>query len=387
MSTLASSYSRNLHNFIFRFVRKQRFVALRHGVPGDQIGEGLTATEQSILFILYSEPDKSVKELAELVGLERSWMSRAVSALEEKEFLKSETPEHDRRSKTLSLTKKGAAILEKSEEFVAETMKENLDTLNVSEQKEFHKLLSKFADGLGAKNYANNSSKSPIGYQLGRLSAGFGMYSEKMFGSDLTVTYLHTLLILEENKSRATQVNDINYYLPLDMSSVSRTLQAFDKKAWINKIQSDTDKRSYSVQLSKAGERILEKYFERVEEIFQRALENFAQDELARFLDLYEKVSGQIPYPVSNSKVTAGIQLREISDQEAKSRRKNLESTVKSQLADQQDRNVGIYQGDELKAVMSIVRSKKDGAILSLDFVGQEIAPEQLSALMKNLMA
>lgn len=378
MTQISKKYCLQLHNSIFRFIRKQRFVGLKHGIPADQIGDGLSPTEQSILFILHAEPEKNVKELAITIGLERSWMSRVVSSLEEKKLLLSEVSLSDKRNKNLRLSAKGVEVLIRNEAKVSIMMEDNVATLTLSEQKEFAKLLEKFANGLQAKSYSNNSSQHEIAYQLGRLSAGFGMYAERMFETELTVTYVHTLMILEEQRSNLIQIGELTHYLPFDTSTVSRTIDAFAKFRWVKKTQSKIDKRSYGVQLSDAGDEKLRNYYSRVTTVFQKALTLLSPSECGRLMALYEKVSNQIPYPVRKTKNSDGALVRELSDKEFQATTKKFPTTQKNA------QNIGLFVDDEISAVLSIQRDEAGNAITTISLRTHPVSSEKLLDFLRS---
>lgn len=378
MTQISAHTCQQLHNSIFRFIRKQRFVGLQHGIPADQIGDGLSPTEQSILFILNAEPEKNVKELALAIGLERSWMSRVVSSLEERKLVLSEVSLSDKRNKNLRLTAKGIDILNRNEAKVSLMMEENVATLSASEQKEFSKSLAKFADGLQAKSYSNTSSQHEIAYQLGRLSAGFGMYAERMFETDLTVTYVHTLLALEEHLGSPIQIGELTHTLPFDISTVSRTIDAFAKLKWVKKTQSKIDKRSFEVQLSNAGEEILKDYFSKVTAVFRKALARFTSTELDRLMQLYEKVATQIPYPARKTRGSGTSLSRELSDREFQEALKKLPSLHKN------SKNVGYFVEEEISAVLSIQRDDSDNSITSIALRTHGLPTEKLIEFIRS---
>ena len=369
-----------LHDLIFRFVRKQRFVGLRFEVPADQVAAGLGHTEQSLLFVLDATPGSNVKELSDLIGLERSWMSRVVANLQKRGLLEVQVSDSDRRSKKIFLTTKGNDLLKESEQVVVEMFRENLASLSKNEQREFRDHLNKFADGLGAPDFEQHSGNDGIAYQLGRISAGFGMYGERMFGTDLTVSQLHTLLILQERRGKKSSLIDIDGELPMDTSTVSRIVQGFVKKGLVLKQQSERDRRSSHLELAANGAAYMNDYYKTVASVFKKALQSFSAKELGAFMALYEKVSRDIPYPV-RGRSEQDTKLMEITGSEAQVK---ADSLLKKHGAVACGKQIGLFTGDTLTAVLSVDRNEKDGTVNALTIASKGLRNDELIDVIQS---
>jgi len=68
---------------------------------------GMLRTEWRVLFHLGNFGDKTARQICVMSKMHKTKISRAVSALEKRRFLKRETLEKDRRSEILTLTKTG----------------------------------------------------------------------------------------------------------------------------------------------------------------------------------------------------------------------------------------------------------------------------------------
>lgn len=382
MTAINKEYCSQLHDVIFAFVRKQRFVGLEHAIPAEEIGGGLGHTEESILFILFAEPNKNVKALSEEMHLERSWMSRVVAGLEKRGLLHSITPESDKRSKQISLTKKGEKLLLKVEREFEKIIKECLSPISNAEQNRFEKYIKKLADGLGAKHYNNNSSSHPIAYQLGRLSAGFGMYAEKLFGAALTVTQLHCLLILEQRQTQESQVNDIYALLPFDMSTVSRTLAAFEKYKWIDKKQSQQDKRSFSISLNRTGREALASHRQRATDTLREALRDFTVKQRDDFLHLYQVVSSNIPY---RRKENAPFRIRELAPERQETKR--FEESLFPAVKSVSEKTLGVFENNDLRAVIEISKNVKKSGVFRIQICADGIQEQEIVPLLQTCLA
>lgn len=72
---------------------------------------GMLPAEWRVLYHLGREGDMTAKEIAGLSALHKTRISRAVSALEQKRFIRRRNLDTDRRHEQLSLTRQGQAAL------------------------------------------------------------------------------------------------------------------------------------------------------------------------------------------------------------------------------------------------------------------------------------
>ncbi len=73
---------------------------------------GMLRTEWRVLFHLGQHGQMTATEICDQAALHKTKVSRAVTALEQKRFLRRETMEQDRRSERLALTKAGRAAFD-----------------------------------------------------------------------------------------------------------------------------------------------------------------------------------------------------------------------------------------------------------------------------------
>ncbi len=72
---------------------------------------GMLRTEWRVLFHLGQTGKQTAKQICELASLHKTKVSRAVSALERKRFIRRETHPDDKRSEFLTLTRSGKSAL------------------------------------------------------------------------------------------------------------------------------------------------------------------------------------------------------------------------------------------------------------------------------------
>ncbi len=98
---------------------------------------------QILIFIRYHGPGlANVSHLAREFNVTKPTISDAVKALRQKELIKQQTSEHDRRAYTVILTPKGKKVISETERFAA-PMKTIIEKLPLEEQSTFFSYLNK----------------------------------------------------------------------------------------------------------------------------------------------------------------------------------------------------------------------------------------------------
>jgi DNA-binding MarR family transcriptional regulator len=106
----------------------------------------ITPVQASVLLVIYNQPGVDQKTLAEMIALDRATTGNVVARLEARGLLKRNTPAHDRRAKTLYLTRAGAILNRKLGRVTRRSRKLLLKDLTMREQKELIRLLRKILD-------------------------------------------------------------------------------------------------------------------------------------------------------------------------------------------------------------------------------------------------
>lgn len=75
---------------------------------------GLRSTQYMIMAVLYERDGLSVNELADILVIERTAMGKNLKPLERDGLIAVNVSDEDRRSRTITLTKKGSKVLEQA---------------------------------------------------------------------------------------------------------------------------------------------------------------------------------------------------------------------------------------------------------------------------------
>ena len=123
-------------------------------------GFDLTSPQFAALSMLRTHQRIDQATLAGLIAYDRPTIGGVVDRLVSKGLVKRETSTRDRRSKSLTLTEDGEAVLTKLLPIVKEIQDEILPGLTESERREFIRLAEKAAD---AGNALSRAPLNPIG--------------------------------------------------------------------------------------------------------------------------------------------------------------------------------------------------------------------------------
>ena len=119
-------------------------------------GFDLTSPQFAALSILRTHPHIDQATLAGLIAYDRPTIGGVIDRLVSKGLVRRETSTRDRRSKSLSLTDEGEAVLEHLTPIVAQIQDALLPGLTPAERADFIRLAAKIADA------GNSLSRAPL---------------------------------------------------------------------------------------------------------------------------------------------------------------------------------------------------------------------------------
>ncbi len=298
-----------------KFQRKTRMLTLQQTATQEESALKLSLAEAPLLHILASGPDKNVRDLAKLAGLEKSWASRIVADLEARKLVKAFVSESDKRSKKLRISARGQESLSTLKVFRARLMDNLLKDLSASEQKRYVGYVELFANGLGAPKYNSMDSGHALDTQVVRLSWVFGTAGGNRMGSDLNANQYQIFFELVEKAENFISASDLYTVLPIDLSTVTRTVLAFEKEGWLLRRPSVNDSRMFEVRLTPFGLRKWESVRDLALALFAKGLSEFSADEISDYVDLAGRLVRDMPVRAGES-IDSEIQVVEASTRE-----------------------------------------------------------------------
>ena len=275
---------------LVKFQRKARLMAV---LQEDRPKELLNYTEGLILHILEERPGCNVKELAELLHLERSWVSRIVSSLQQAKYLKAFVPESDKRSKKLRLSGSAKEALERLNAFRSGIMENLLSALNQSEKEELYALYKSLADGLLAPSHLAIRGAHPFDNEMARASWAVGVLGNDFMHSGLNVTQYQILYALSTSGKGLIFAVDLFEILPFDMSTISRVLAGFSGDGIVEKRKLLRDKRAMALRLSDKGQALWQKCLRIADATIGQALREMPETKSKKLLELLRRASGE----------------------------------------------------------------------------------------------
>lgn len=256
----------------------------------------LTFTEGLTLHIIATVGKTNVKGIAQILRLERSWISRIVSSLQKKECVESFEMESDGRLKGLRITSVGKSLLVQLNEQRRLFFDNILSALKPQEVNELAELLRELASGYGSPPYPAALNPHPVDFELARLSWSIGVVGNDYVGTGLNVTQYHVMSVLaEEFDGVRVSVSDVHNLLPVDLSTLSRTLDAFESDGIVTKQQSKQDKRSFEVSLSSKGRKRYEEMLSSAFSLCDQACKEISIPKQKKLGQLLKNVTTELP--------------------------------------------------------------------------------------------
>ncbi len=118
---------------------------------------GVKPTDLRILIILGAHQPISVNEVSRRTHVDKAWISRSLEALLRRKLIKKTAHPEDSRASSLSLTKKGAALLRQIAPVAEEYQRELLRGQRKSEVERVLDLLAERAEEMYQETVSNNS--------------------------------------------------------------------------------------------------------------------------------------------------------------------------------------------------------------------------------------
>lgn len=112
-------------------------------------GISLTPVQYAALVVVRDNPEIDQATLAGLIAYDRTTIGGVVDRLVEKGYLERSNSALDRRSKLLTVSDAGIAIIRQAGPYVQRAQERLVASLDASEQQELMRLLEKIVDDLG----------------------------------------------------------------------------------------------------------------------------------------------------------------------------------------------------------------------------------------------
>ncbi|MBI0395416.1 MarR family winged helix-turn-helix transcriptional regulator [Acinetobacter bereziniae] len=106
---------------------------------------GIGMMEWRVISVLFSNPNSSVQNISDTLGLDKAAVSRTIKKLQDKKYLVINGHSEDKRIYVINLTDLGQKIYEVASDFAIEREKQLLEELNDIEKDQLFNILKKLS--------------------------------------------------------------------------------------------------------------------------------------------------------------------------------------------------------------------------------------------------
>lgn len=280
------AFSRRIYRAALRIFRRNRAIGRLHGTA-------LTLTESQILTELQSDAAVDSARLAHLMLLDQSSISRNLAKLERAGFIKSQPLQSDRRAKSLLITRSGKTVIAAIDRAANRLLEEFSYCLSKSEQHDFFRLFTRFAEGFHGDSSPRRENEHPLRYPQRRIARSLRLTERGGKSSVQSFRMNMALFVLAERYSPFTQAQ-VSHELNIHKSATSLILSELKDKSLVQTSENLKDGRGELIRLTPKGISQLIEYENQVLPEVQGALEKFQKSDISRFVGLIERFSGLI---------------------------------------------------------------------------------------------
>ena len=272
----------------YRFFELLRQYNLRGKFTGGVYDTSLSPLEAYVVVETDAARGISINELAEILRVDRSTLSRAVSRLVRNRYLSAKIRRQDRRSKQLTVLPRGAEFLKIHDAFNASFVAKLSLGLSKADLKSLARYLDRLADGAGAAPLRLRPNEPELLRGVRRLARVWDILGGAFLQTKYSV--LHWQILTEAQRARAglrplTLIRELN----LPKSTLSEILARYRAEGLITQKRDTQDLRGFMITLTPAGRRVVQQLRTRGVRRIAGALAAWPVGEQRRFLRLFER--------------------------------------------------------------------------------------------------
>lgn len=213
----------NLARLLLLFQSRTRILT-RH------FGTELSFAESYVLAEIASGNALSIRELAGLLQLETSTVSRLVKGLDERGYIKRRSDASDGRTTRLALSAHGARALAADDQQRKHLLELEFAVLSAAERQTLQSGLSMLADCAGAPGTSVRKGEHHLRGEIKRITRQLGLLGSATLrglgylGTQLT-SLQHQILFSVLERPFGVSIGDLARIIPFDQSSISRASQ------------------------------------------------------------------------------------------------------------------------------------------------------------------
>lgn len=195
------------------------------------------------------------KDLAEFMFIPMSNVARLLRRCEELDLVKLVPDAEDGRSRLIQLTANGRRAFEREVIRDNEIARNALGALHDLHIATIGRFFDIFGSGLGAPQDPRRVGESEFVHHQMRLARALGMLGADYLGTGIEIAEYQALCALARS-DKPMRIKELNQFIALEQSSVSRMLSSLVKKKWLIRAKAPGDARGANISLSDQGKRI-----------------------------------------------------------------------------------------------------------------------------------
>ncbi len=256
--------AKEIHYYVLLFQRRMRKVRFDYDFPLDN-------DSMLLLMLLATEKEITATEVAKILVLQKTKVSRELFKLEQAGYIESISSKEDRRTKLLKYTKAGRDLVNELKRINNDISIRGIYPIKAKKREVFVKFFTQLSDALGFEKAEPNPGELPLWNQQRRIASHSGMVGNEYMSSGLQL--LEYQIFIELIKVDADlRFSHFVEKLPFEASKMSRSISAFEKKGYMAKKANKTDKRGINVRITKKGQDFFSEINDKVAKRYLEAL-------------------------------------------------------------------------------------------------------------------
>lgn len=253
-----------------------------------RLAPSLSINESHLLSEISQKPKLSSKQLSEILVLEKSTVSRTVTALLKKGYLTVKAAEQDKRQKELLIIDCGAVALKEDSALRNRQVSECIAALAAAEQSDLGYFLKIMADGFGAFPVKASQDDNLVKIEIRRLTRSMGYLGQNFLDTGISIEKCQ-ILCLTLQHSNNIALNELLKMLPFETSVLSRMVSGLAKAGFLKKITLPGDRRRLALVLTTRGIQLTQEILTTGSNQIEKSLKNLDNSALTRFVELLQK--------------------------------------------------------------------------------------------------
>ncbi len=350
-----------------------RIVQQRNRYIGSASDSELTLSESHILVEIDGSPGVVAKDLARILRMEKSTLSRCLAGLIKRKHINTSVSVSDARERPLTITEAGKRVLETFDKSINFLTARQANSLTVQEEVKLRNYFKALADGYDVAIGVQRPEDHPLRMEIRRVTRALGVLGDNFMGLGLTSMQWQILTELSraDRVIVATQLCEI---LAVAANTMSLTLKNMQNLGLVTVSKHASDGRSRNLRLSTKGNRMLMDVGSAAAKRFNQALSDLSLEDLREFDQLLQRYSS-LRQVRGSIVIQEKIDIRKLDSVEERSQargflianllRLNLQDRAPEVLLGKDSYSYALYRAERICGLCELQPSQGDFIIAS----------------------